>query len=381
MEKKVEKKKEVEKKEFVTKDSLKSMIDESVQPLLEKIKTIDVIKNPKALDISSMSKKEKMVEYIRALNNGDTKKMVELGAKAVNSNLSAGAGGYLVPEYWLAEIARAVEDFGIARKLARIIPMVSDTLNLPKAGGTGVTLSWEGETDTIAETNPNFGSTALVAKKLAAISAMSSELIDDANVDVIDYIIELLAEGIAGEEDNQFLNGSGSSPAITGVYESADVTDVPMSSGDTNFADVSADYLTDVKNAVAHQHRKGGSWIMSDSVFGLVEKLKTTDGIPLYKTLNEGDKGILMGYPVALSSKSPETDDDAVSTSFLAFGNFKRGMVIGDRKQVSFDMSKEATVGSNNLFEQDMKAVRSIERLDIAVHVGDYISVLTTAAA
>lgn len=47
---------------------------------------------------------------------------------------------------------------------------------------------------------------------------------------------------------------------------------------------------------------------------------------------------------------------------------------------MSISISDQATVGTNNLWEKNMSAVRVIERLDIAVHIGEAIAVLKTHA-
>lgn len=358
-------------------------VAKSVEPLMAKVKEVEDAQATKAevIDLASMSEDDKKVLFFKSVMKGDMDTLSQLTGKAINSGLSDSVGGVLVPEVWASEIDRVVADFGVARRLARIVPMTSDTLHLPKAGSTGVTAYWITQGSAITESNPTFDETELTAKDLAGITAFTNSWKEDANVDVVNYLIELLGEALAGAEDEEFFNGDGSNPAITGVLQSEDVTVVSMASGDDSFTNLDANDLYDVLFAVPHQIRSGSKWVMSDYVFSLVNKLADENSQPLYRTLNEADKGMLLGYPVEISSKMPELEDDGAETPFLAFGNFKRGTVIGNRKQMSLAVSDQATVGSNNLFEKNMSAIRVIERLDMAVHIGTAIAVLKTGVA
>lgn len=96
----------------------------------------------------------------------------------------------------------------------------------------------------------------------------------------------------------------------------------------------------------------------------------------------------LWNFPVEFSSIMPKTTDGSqAGTKFLTLANFDY-MMFGDRKQVTVEISKDATVtdtdGSTaiNLFEQDMSAVRVIERVDIQLAEADKaFAVLKTAAS
>ena len=79
---------------------------------------------------------------------------------------------------------------------------------------------------------------------------------------------------------------------------------------------------------------------------------------------------------------------DAVQANkaFMALANFDY-MMFGDRKQVTLDITTEATVTSTdgntslNLFERDMSAVRLIERVDIQLaEAAKAFAVMTTSA-
>ena len=91
--------------------------------------------------------------------------------------------------------------------------------------------------------------------------------------------------------------------------------------------------------------------------------------------------GYIWGYPVVLSEKMPADDGSAhVSTKFAIFGNFKK-FYLGNRKDMSMDISSEATVGSDNTFASNMSAVRLLERVAMVAGIPGAFAVLKTAAS
>ena len=58
----------------------------------------------------------------------------------------------------------------------------------------------------------------------------------------------------------------------------------------------------------------------------------------------------------------------ATSTIACYLGNFGMAGSFGDRRKQSIQFSTEATVAGVNLFEQDMIAVKSSQRIDMNIH-------------
>lgn len=90
--------------------------------------------------------------------------------------------------------------------------------------------------------------------------------------------------------------------------------------------------------------------------------------------------GTLWGYPVYLSDKMPTLSATAVSTKFIIFGNLKH-LFVGVRSDMVMSISEHATVGSDNLFEKNMSAVRVVARHAIAVGLPSAFACLKTAAS
>ena len=332
-------------------------------------------------DLKAMDKSQRVAEFIKAVFVKDRALI-----KALNEGTGS-AGGFSVPEEFAAEINRIAEDFGLVRKFARRITMTSDTLNLPRLGSSvQVTFPGEGVAGTASQFVQQ--NVQLLAKTAVGLTVASNELLEDANVDIAQFLLELFAEELAGTEDEQGLVGTGS--PFTGILGDAGVNVVDMASGNTNFSDVTLDDLRDMVSELKPLALNGAAYTMHRSVWGIVQKLKDADSAYHISAANPvllpGDTGAAIGgvvvgavwgYPVWLSEKMPSVT--GVSTKFISFGNYNK-LWFGDRKQMTMKISEDATVGSDNVFEQNQSAVRVTERFAIAIGLPDGFVVVKTAA-
>lgn len=337
-----------------------------------------------AEELSKLEGVEKVSKFFKAVAHKDIETARGLVSKANFNETTDAQGGYLVPDEFRSEVVRLAEDFGIVRKLARVIPMTRETLKLPKVTAS-VSVYWPGEATAGTVSQPTLGQVSLVAKTLVGLTPITNELLEDADADTIGLLVELFAEAIAGEEDNQGLAGSGS--PFTGVLADAGVTTVTMATGADTFAEITADYLRDLIASLKPIALQGSVFVMHRAIWSIVQKLKGSDGqyiatvaqpvISKDASQGIGVVGYIWGYPVYLSEKMPSTT--AVSTKFVIFGNFKY-MYLGDRRQITVAVSDQATIGTTNLFESNMSALRITERIGLTIALPTAFAVLKTSA-
>lgn len=338
-------------------------------------------------EVDEMDKHQKAALFVKAVYRKDIATLTAM--KALNEGTDSD-GGFLVPEEYAAEINRIAEDFGLIRKLARKVSMGRDTYNLPTLSSS-VSVSFPGEGAAGTASQPALGNVKLQAKTCVGLTVMSNELLADANVDIAGVLAELFAEALAGEEDNQGLRGTG--VPFTGLLEHADVNVVDMAATKTAFTDVTSADLRDLVSQIKVLALPGAHYIMHREIWGTVQKLEDSAGNPLVShalpiigpngaTGGQGisPAGFIWGYPVYLSDKMPGTADSAVSTKFIAFGNLKH-VWFGNREGLKLSVSDAATVGTNNVFEENQSALRVTERFGLAVGLPTAFAVLKTAAS
>lgn len=337
---------------------------------------------------ANLGVKEKMASFIKAVYEKDA---ASLGAFKAMTEGTGSAGGFVVPEEFAAEVNRVVEDFGLVAKLARKFPMKSDTLNVPRLSAT-VTVSYPGEANAGTGSQSTFEQVILSAKSCIGITPMSNELLADANISVVDLLVELFAEAIAGSIDSQALAGTGS--PFTGILVDSDVTVVQPANGGGYSTFTGAATPDQARTLIANVKPwalQGAAFIMHRSVWALMQVVKASSGGDYFVSaanpvvINTGAQGFpsamagtLWGYPVYLSDKMPTTT--AVSTKFIIFGNLKH-VYLGERSEMAVSIGQEGTVGGVSMFETNMSAVRVVSRHAIAVGLPTAFAVLKTAAS
>jgi HK97 family phage major capsid protein len=286
-------------------------------------------------------------------------------------------GGYLVPPEFSTDIIDLRETYGVARQVARVVPMSSDTLTIPRRVG-GLTAYFVGEAATITNSDKTWDQINLVAKKLAALTLWSSELNEDAMISIGDDLAGEIAYAFSQKEDECYFNGDGTSTygGITGVRSKlravdgtiANIKGLQVASGNAYSEIVLSDFHG-VMGRLPLYARNGAVWIMSAAFFDTVpHKLQVAAGGNTVVDIANGGVQRFLGYPVVLSQVMPTNEANSQICALL--GNFRLGSTFGDRRLLSLALSSEYK------FAEDQLAIRGTERFDINVHdVGN-----TTAA-
>jgi HK97 family phage major capsid protein len=109
------------------------------------------------------------------------------GAAALSEGVNS-AGGILVPEEMQNEIIVLRNDYGLARRGLKVVPMGRDTITTPKLV-SGLTMYFTGEGVAPTQSQPVWTNVRLTAKKASVLSIYSSELDEDAVVQCIGDIL------------------------------------------------------------------------------------------------------------------------------------------------------------------------------------------------
>lgn len=292
--------------------------------------------------------------------------------RAVATEGTATAGGYLVP----TPLSNAIIDVralaGVSRQLARVVPMTADQLTIPKKT-SGTTVYYPGEGGTTTASDQGWGQVQLTAKKRAILSKISQELRDDALIAVVDDLASQMGTDFAVKEDSEFFNGDGTSTygnevgvlnllGAGGTYTPANGTGLSVWSGLT---------ITEHTNAMAKLPDKywqyGPVWVCSSVYyFSVMLKVMAAAGGNTIASIAEGASGrpMFLGYPVYFTNQMPTAT--AVSTVSALFGAFNQAVLIGDRMGIMIAQSEHLG------FAEETLAVRATTRYDInAYELGD----------
>ncbi len=382
----------------ISMENFKTLVTETVNKALEPMTKVDrkhaVFPGQNDDDLKNMDAAERTIKFFRHLFKGevssardiwkqDVEKAADLIAKFQRTTLDEttdAQGAVLVPTEFAGEVFRIAETYGIARRDCRIMPMRTKSKDVQTLA-SGVTAYWPGEGVAITKGEPTFGEATLTAKKVAALIANTEELFEDSGIELYGLLTELTAEAISEQEDNQLFQGDGSSPSIYGILTKTGVNAVTLDTGNISFANVDLDKIRDLPNSLTGGARKGGKFYLHYNILTHLAKLKDNDGRYTWLGPNGAYPDNLVGWPYEASEEMPSDSDDAADTPFACFGNLKKAVVFGDRKQLSVKLLEEGRVGSENLGEECKTALRFYERIDILVVIATALARLKTAAS
>lgn len=305
-------------------------------------------------------------QYFAALN-GDRRAGDILAAQSVGTD---DKGGYSVPDPLSSSLINLLEDFGIARRRCRRIVMGSNTWQVPKLINHAA-ISYPDEAAAIGLTDVTFDQVQLVAKKIAAIVKMSTEIVEDSIVSMMDTVVSSLAYSIAIAEDSNLFNGVVGGINTVGIKGDAGVAEISTVDVDS----LTLDTFTDVVIASGVQPIEcSPAWYINPTLYyGKIRNLLNDAQGNHIGNLENGQSLRLLGYPVHLTSVLPQAPS-AVSGDLLAvFGDLSVGCYFGDRRTPTFKVLNELYA------ENDQLGIQVTERIDARVVNPEVLSRLVIA--
>ena len=280
------------------------------------------------------------------------------------------AGGFVVPDVMERAIIELRETYGAARRNARIMPMSSDHSIIPRRTG-GVTAYFVGETTEITASDKSWNQVELTARKLGALTRLSSDLSEDSIINIADDLAQEMAYAFSVKEDQCAIDGDGTSTygGMTGVrtkmidgdhagsYVSA------VTPGD-NFSEIDAADLTNVMAALPMYARFGAKWHCSPACKAAVfDRLIQAAGGATMREIEGGVSPRYMGYPIEEWSNMPADPGTAyASVIILFFGDYSMAATLGTRRGITVKVSDQ------RYLEYDQIGIQATERFDVVNH-------------
>jgi len=309
-----------------------------LQETLAGMKT--AMKRPGAEKTFAPQASEHKNAFMRYVTKGVESDLHALEAKAM-SVISDPDGGFAVPTELSDRIVTRQYDTTPMRQLATVMTVNTDALEMLR-DTDDATAQWLAELDTRADTDPGqFGRVRISTFELHAQPKATQKLLDDANINVEEWIIGKIAGRFARRENNAFINGDGvTMPRGFATYPVAATADDSRSWGTFEYVASGAagafassnpgDALISLMLKLRAGYLPKANWIMPRAVAEAIRKFKesTTNAYIWQPGLQAGAPATLLGYPVVLGEDMPAMASGSLS---VAFGNFAEGYTIVDR--------------------------------------------------
>ncbi len=254
---------------------------------------------------------------------------------------ASNSAGYVVP----LETERAIERRLMAgspmREICSVRTVNSGVFKKP-VSTAGIASGWVAETAARPETDP--ATLALLefpSADLYASPAATQSLLDDALINLDEWLAGEVEDAFAAQETTAFVTGNGTNkPKGFLAYDAvADASHawgsigyVASGASGTFASSNPADKLIDLIYSPKAQYRPNGRFVMNRKTVGAVRKFKDADGNYIWAPATRpGETASLLGYPVTEIETMP---DIAANSLSIAFGDFQRGYLIVDRAGV-----------------------------------------------
>lgn len=252
-------------------------------------------------------------------------------------------GGFAVPKEIDAMIARRMVEISPIRSVANVVRTgTSGFRRLISTGGTAS--GWVSETGARPETaSPKLAEIIPPMGELYANPSATQAMLDDAAFDLEGWLANEIGTEFARAEGAAFINGTGTNQPMGFLSVTASAAgDAARAFGALQFigsgnatglGPTPETKLIDLVCQLKAPLRQGAVWVMNSTTLAAVRKLKSADGAFLWQAgLMDGQPDRLLGYAVIEAEDMP---DVAANQFPIAFGNFKAGYLITERRQTT----------------------------------------------
>ena len=232
--------------------------------------------------------------------------------RADTVNMAKGDNGAVIP----TTIANKIID--TVKQIAPIYALttkfnVKGKLQFPVAKDS-ITTGYQEEFTDIASSAVGFTNVELDGHLIGALSKVSVSLINNAQFDIVSYVVNKIAQSIAEFLEKELIKGATKIKGITDAsYENKGVVKVETATKDV----LTADDLIDTQAALKMNVQDGCAWLMNQKMLTKVRKLKDgNDQYLLNPDVRTGFGFQLLGKQVMISDEMP--DDTVVYGNWSA---------------------------------------------------------------
>lgn len=270
-------------------------------------------------------------------------KSAEYKDVTIGTNL---AGGFALPEQIGREVEKLILKFSdIVGEVKNIQVGTSDYKELVSIFGGNS--DWAAETDTRNASNtPNLRERAPTWGELYAYPKASNFALEDIFFNVVEWLVNDIADGQAVALSQAIFNGNGSArptgmtntaPVSTDDYASplraaAAFEYVPLTAPSSPFTSsgLTADTLIDLQTTLRRGYQPNAKFAMNSVTRGHVRKMKDSNGQYLWQpSLQAGSPDMLLGKPVIIwEEMGNPTTGNALA---VAYGDFRRAYLLCSR--------------------------------------------------
>jgi HK97 family phage major capsid protein len=318
-------------------------------------KDSNTLKHMNDYNLELIGKAEENIEEISKANNVTGR---YVSKATYNNETTTTEGGYLIPDpEFLIAIERYEAQYGVA--FANCTVRTTDRTSIKANTGTGnVTMYELGEAAQKTQTKPTYGQEEVSLRKFAAIVVASDEFIEDQAAGYWADVTSGFARERARLTDTICFTEDDASPAKRGILNTSGILTETVGSAITSLA---WDDLLDTESKVLPEGQMGAKYVMHRTVQNILRKSKGTTNDHYLAGLTADQTRTPWGTPIVLSELFRSSTAGENNQPYILYGDLSK-IQLWINGGLTLTYGNEGTVGSLNLFEQDLTALRAVTR-------------------
>lgn len=314
---------EVPQEQFLQLNNNQQLEEKDMNEYEQRLQKLEVAMNRPDSDVNLMQQKASFSEYLRSGN--------ELGLEQkAFANSNEDSGGFLVAPTLQHKIISSLEHLSPLRKLASIENISSNALDLLLEEKTFES-GWVAETDERKVTdNSNIIKRRILVHELYAQPKATQALLDDAEVNLENWLVEKLERSFARTENMSFLHGNGEGkPRGILTYKEDVIENIPTKEE----KEIAPEDLINLMTSLDEAYLNNATFLMNRRTLGEIQKLQDSNGRFIWQpSMAEKTADTIFGIPVVTCNEMPVMGEGALG---VVLADFKRGYKIVDRKGIS----------------------------------------------
>lgn len=310
-------------------DDEQALYDAKTKELKALDKTIEAKKEARSLEMMDDEKPKTPEEKQEERSIEETEKRAFetlIRENRATGNMVKADNGAVIPTTIANKIIERVKQIAPLYNLATKFN-VKGALTFP-VGKDSITTAYQDEFKALTSSNVGFESLKLDGFLVGALSKISNSLINNAQFDIVSYVVNKVAESIAIFIENELINGT---TKINGVLDTTKNTTVAKFETKADVPTV--DELIAMQVEIPQQNQTNCMWLVSNKTLVALRQLK--DGNQRYLLQDDITNGFgytLLGKPVMVSDNMKDTN--------VVYGDFS-AMYVNVHEDVAIQVLNE----------------------------------------
>lgn len=302
---------DAEMSEISTLNAEMSEIDAQVETLKNEIRNNCVVEESKKMEDEPMERLEMEKRAIEQLVNGTVGE--ELRTVTTTANATD-----VVANYVQNEVIKRLEEVAPLFAQAQRYTVKDGTLAIPKEDANNLfDYGFVGEAEEILEKQFSLSTVELDGHRCGAYVTVTKQMVARASIDVVGYVMDLLARRFGAALDNAMINGTVAGKSFEGLES---LTTGTHGIAEVQAAAITSDALVEAYNALHPSLINGAVFVMSHASYVAIAKIKDASGqyilAPARNLDANAPQRTIFGVPVLVS--------DALATNNIYLVNARQ---------------------------------------------------------